>query len=53
MVKQKSGLKHYNLKIVVWSMAIWSDEHRRRKWWVMIQMAERLYSTHGEQLGTI
>ena len=45
MVKVLST-KYYKLKIVVCSVALWSDVHRRHIWWIMIQTGERWCSLY-------
>jgi hypothetical protein len=43
--------KYEKLKIVVWSMVLWSDAHGRCMWWIVIQIGEQFYSVHSELLG--
>jgi len=42
-------LQILNLKIVVWSMVMWNDVHRRYLWQIMIQTGDRWYSLSSVQ----
>jgi hypothetical protein len=40
------SIKYYKLKIVVCSVVLWRDVHRKHMWWIMIQTGERRCSLH-------
>jgi hypothetical protein len=43
--------KYQKLKIVVWSMVLWSDARGRYMLWIVIRIGEQCYSLHSELPG--
>jgi hypothetical protein len=47
------GVKYYKLKLVAWSVVLFSDALGRYIWWTVIHIGERWCSLHSGLLRTV